>query len=114
MDGPPGAGERRPRGPTRPTGATTLPGRPPGPGGSSARAAGHRRQDHDGVAVGDARVEAVEHAHVLVVEVDVHVAVQLAVLGEELRLRLRVLRGEVPQHLADVAARGLDLLLAAN
>ena len=36
----------------------------------------------------------------------VHVAVQLAVLGEELRLGGRVLRGERAQHLADVLAGG--------
>src|SRR4051794_10746802 len=79
-----------------------------------ARAAGHRRQDHERVAVLDGRFEPVEHAHVLVVQVDVHVAVQLAVLAEQLALGLRVLRRERAQHLADVLAVGLDFLRAAR
>src|SRR4051812_12450517 len=53
-------------------------------------AAGHRRQDHQRVAVAHRRVEAVEHPHVLVVEIDVDVAVEVAVGREDLRLRLRV------------------------
>ena len=65
-------------------------------------------------ALADGGVEPVEHPHVLVVEVDVHVAVELAVGSEELRLGLRVGRGERAQHLADVAAVGVDLLLAAG
>ena len=40
-----------------------------------------------------AGVEPVEHAHVLVVEVHVHVAVEVALLGEQLRLGGRVLLG---------------------
>src|ERR1700742_345046 len=76
--------------------------------------AGHRRQDHDGVGRSDRRVEAVEHAHVLVVEGDVDGAVQLAVLREELALRLRVLARERAQDLADARAVGLDLLRAAD
>src|SRR5918998_148628 len=82
--------------------------------GRSARAAGHRRQDHDRVALGDLRVEAIEHPHVLVVQVDVDVAVEVAVLGEELRLGGRVLLCQRAQHLADVAARALDLLGPAH
>ena len=49
--------------------------------------AGHRRQDHERVALADGGVEAVEHAHVLVVEVHVDVAVELALGGEQLALR---------------------------
>ena len=52
-------------------------------------------------------VEPVEHPHVLVVQVDVHVAVQLAVLAEQLALGAGVLRGQRAQHLADVRALGL-------
>ena len=55
--------------------------------GRLAPAAGHRRQDHQRVALADGRVEPVEHAHVLVVEVDVDVAVELALGGEQLALR---------------------------
>ncbi len=51
---------------------------------AAVSAAGHRRQDDDGVAVGDRGLEPVEHPHVLVVEVDVDVAVEVAVLAEEL------------------------------
>src|SRR5829696_3700333 len=54
-------------------------------GGQKRRsAARHGRQDHDRVGLGHARVEAFEHANVLVVQVDVHVAVELTVLGEQL------------------------------
>ena len=49
----------------------------------------------------DAGLEPVLHAHVLVVDVDVHVAVQLALAGEELVAGLRVLPGEPLEHLAD-------------
>src|SRR4051794_39323215 len=54
-------------------------------------AAGHRRQDDERVAVLDPGVEPVEHAHVLIVEVDVHVAVELAFAAEQLGLRRGVL-----------------------
>ena len=50
------------------------------------RAARHRGQDHERVRLADRRVESVEHPHVLVVQVDVDVAVQPAVGGEQLRL----------------------------
>src|SRR5689334_24600280 len=53
--------------------------------------AGHRRQDDERVALLDGRAEAVEDAHVLVVEVDVHVAVQRPVGAEQLGLGRRVL-----------------------
>ena len=53
-------------------------------------ATGHGREDDDGVAVVDRRLQAVEDADVLVVQVDVHVAVEIAVLGEELALGVRV------------------------
>src|SRR4051812_19925178 len=76
-------------------------------------AAGHRREDYQCVRVPHGRVEAVEHPDVLVVEVDVDVAVELAV-GEELRLGLRVRGHEGAQHVADVAAVRAELLLPAH
>jgi hypothetical protein len=62
------------------------------------------RSDGRSSAVADGRLEAVEHAHVLVVEIDVDVAVQGAVGSEQLALGRRVRRGEIAQHLADVRA----------
>ena len=58
------------------------------------RAAGHRRQDHEHVGLADGRVQPAEDADVLVVQVDVHVAVERAVRAEELRLGVRMLLGE--------------------
>src|ERR1035438_37488 len=76
--------------------------------GGWSGAAGHRGQDHEHVTGADGRVEAVEHAYVLVVEVDVDVAVELALGGEQLALGRRVAGGEVLEHLADVLAGGAD------
>src|SRR4051812_13265619 len=56
-------------------------------------AAGHGRQDHQHVAAADWGVEPVEDADVLVVEVDVDVAVEVAAFAEELALRGGVLLG---------------------
>ena len=58
--------------------------------------------------------QAVEDAHVLVVEVHVHIAVELALRGEQLARGRRVVGCEVAQHLADVGAGGAHLLLASN
>src|SRR3712207_3872786 len=58
-------------------------------------AAGDRREDGDRVAVLDLGVERTGEAHVLVVDVDVHEAVQLALLGDEAVLQARVLGVEV-------------------
>src|SRR3954447_3892760 len=80
----------------------------------SAGAAGHRRQDDERVGAADRRLQAVEDAHVLVVQIDVHVAVEPAVLGEQLRLRLGVRVGQRVEHRADVVALGRDLALAAG
>src|ERR1700744_2413548 len=77
-------------------------------------AAGHRREDYDRVAVLDARLEAVEDADVLVVQVDVDVAVQLALGVEQLGRGFRVRGGQGTQHLTDVGARGVDLGGAAG
>ena len=51
-------------------------------------------------------VQPVEHADVLVVEVDVDVAVELPVGAEQLRLGRGVLLGERAQDRADVVAAG--------
>src|SRR6185437_7061592 len=82
--------------------------------GSASAPAGHRRQDHERVAIGDGGVQPVEHPHVLVVEIDVDVAVQRAVGCEQLALGRGVRGGEVAQHVADVGAGRADLLLAAH
>src|SRR3954451_20090978 len=47
---------------------------------ASASAAGHGRQDHERVGAADGRLETVEDANVLVVEVDVDVPVEAAVV----------------------------------
>src|SRR5918992_3236907 len=64
-----------------------------GPGRRSA--AGDRREDRHGVAVLDLGVERTGEAHVLVVDVDVDEAVQLALLGDEAVLQPGVLAVEV-------------------
>ena len=58
---------------------------------------------HQDIMVGGMRREFVrEDAHVLVVQVDVDVAVQLAVLGEQLALGVGMLGRHRPEQLADV------------
>src|SRR5919106_5966698 len=52
---------------------------------------GHGGQDDDRVPRLDGRVESLEHTHVLVVQIDVDVTVQAALLREQLALRSRVL-----------------------
>ena len=76
----------------------------------SSAPAGHGRQDDQRVALADRRLEPVEHAHVLVVEVDVDVAVQLAVGAEQLAAAVSGCAvGERVEDLADVRAVGADL-----
>ena len=70
-------------------------------GGRSATA-GHRRQDHDRVGGSNARLQAAEQPHVLVVEVDVDVTVELARLVEELAADAGMGHGEAAQDRADV------------
>jgi hypothetical protein len=77
-------------------------------------AAGHGREDHYVVAVFDGGLEALEHSDVLVVQVDVDVAVELALRVEELGRGIGVRLREGAQDLADVRARGLDLGGAAG
>src|SRR5215217_204955 len=76
--------------------------------------AGHGRQDDQRVGGSDRSREAVEHADVLVVEVDVDVAVQAAVVAEELLARLRMRLGERVEDGADAIAVGAHLALAAG
>src|SRR3954452_22855014 len=76
--------------------------------------AGHGREDDERVAVLHRGAEAVEDAHVLVVEIDVHVAVERPVRAEQLGLRRGMLLGELVEQRADVRAGGLHLLLAAH
>src|SRR4249919_1464464 len=76
--------------------------------------AGHCGQDDDRIALLDRGAKTVEDADVLVVEIDVDVAVEVAVLAEELFAGAGVLGGESPQYLADIGADGLDLGLAAR
>src|SRR5437660_9559563 len=78
------------------------------------RASGHRREDHEGVALAHRGVQPLEHADVLVVEVDVDVAVELATVREQLRLRAGMRVDQRPQDLAHVASSGGDLLLASD
>ena len=56
----------------------------------------------------NARLQAAEQPHVLVVEVDVDVAVELARLVEELAADAGMRLGEAAQDRADVAALDLD------
>src|SRR3954469_5108368 len=77
-------------------------------------AACHRRQDHEGVALTDRCIQALQDPNVLVVQIDVHVAVELPVLAEELALGIGVLLRQRAEHLAHVRARGGHLLLASG
>ena len=81
-----------------------------GRGDSSGSPAGHRRQDHKRVRLANGGVQPVEHAHVLVVEVDVDVAVERSVGGEQLVLRGRVVGGEVAQYVADPRKSGNEIM----
>src|SRR5205807_2655112 len=74
----------------------------------------HRGQDDQRIGVADRGLQSFQHPYVLVIQIDVHVAVQLAVLGEELALGLGMAGGKRPEYLADVAALRADLLLAAR
>src|ERR1035437_221934 len=78
------------------------------------RPARHRGQDHERVAFADGRVEALEDAHVLVVQIHVDVAVQLTVGREQLRLGVGMALGEETQDFANRRAAGGELLLAPN
>src|SRR5829696_8964575 len=85
------------------------PGASDAAGALRALPAGHRRQDHERVPLVDRRVEPLQDADVLVVQVHVHVPVERPVVAEQLVRGLGVLLGQRAQHLADVAALGVDL-----
>ena len=76
-------------------------------------AAGHRREEDHGRAVRDRRVEPVERAHVLALDVDVHERRDLVVL-DELRAQAGEARHQVVEQLAHGVAGGGHLALAAR
>ena len=76
-------------------------------------AAGDGRQDRDAVAVGELGGDAVEEADVLVVEVDVHEAAQLAAVDEALA-DAGVAALQVGEELGEGRALALDGLLAVG
>src|SRR5689334_1761177 len=83
-------------------------GRAPPAGNAPARSAattGHGGEEDDGLALAHRRVEAVERAHVLALEVDVHERRDLLVPVEELRAEVREAAREVVEDLAHRAAR---------
>src|SRR5829696_898179 len=77
-------------------------------------AAGDGGQDRDRVAVLDLGVQRTGEAHVLVVDVDVDEAVQLALLGHEAVLQAGVLGVEVVDERTEGRATALDGLVAAG
>src|SRR5688572_33143383 len=79
-----------------------------------ALAAGERRQDRHLVAVTQLVIGALEVTNVLVVEVDVHEAMQLPLFVHDLRAEARVTLIDVPEHLAHGIAIGAELALAAD
>src|SRR6185369_7205263 len=90
--------------------------RRPGAGAPSSglRAAGHRRQEADLVALGDRGREPVEIADVLAVDVDVDEPVELAVDGQQLVLQRRVGGRQGVDDGADGGPGELDLLVAPD
>src|SRR4051794_27571707 len=79
-----------------------------------ASAAGDRGEDGHRVAVLDLGVQRTGEANVLVVDVDVDEAVQLALLGDEAVLQTRVLAVEVVDERTERGAAALDGLVAAG
>jgi hypothetical protein len=63
-----------------------------------ATPARHGRQQHDGVAAADWRLEALQVAHVLIVDEHVDEATQAALWGHDLFPHGRVAREQVMQH----------------
>src|SRR3954451_7008039 len=86
----------------------------PGRGGPRSAAARDGREDRDRVAVLDGGVQRTGEAHVLVVDVDVHEAVQLALLGDQTVLDAGELGVDVVDQGAEGRARALDGLVAAG
>src|SRR6476661_4483293 len=85
-----------------------------GAGARGSAAAGDRREDRHRVAVLDRGVEGTGEPHVLVVDVDVDEAVQLAFLGDEAVLQAVVLAVQVVDERAERGATALDGLVAAG
>src|SRR2546430_2730478 len=83
-------------------------------GASLAATAGHGREENDRLAFADRRVEPVEGADVLALEVDVHERGDLLVPVEELGAQLREATGEIVEHLANRAPGCGHLALAAD
>src|SRR6478752_368153 len=79
----------------------------------SGRAAGDGRQHDDLVAVAERGLEAADEAHVLVVDVDVDEAAQVAVLDQPV-LDARVVGLEVVDERTEAGAVGGDRLLTAG
>src|SRR5688572_9688520 len=86
----------------------------PWTGSGRRSAARDRREDRDRVAVLDLGVEGAGEPHVLVVDVDVDEAVQLALLGHQSVLQARVLAVEVVDERGQGGAAALDGLVAAG
>ena len=76
-------------------------------------AAGHRRQQDHGRALGNLGLEAVERPHVLALDVDVDEGRDLAV-GEDLAAEARKALGQIVEQVADGLTGGLDLPRAAG
>src|SRR5436190_17892687 len=81
--------------------------------GAVTLATGHSRQQDDGVALGDLRLEAAAGANVLALDVDVHERRQLLVL-EQLSAQRGELAHQVVEQFADVLALGQHLALAVG
>ena len=77
-------------------------------------AAGHRREQDHGRALANRRVEPVEHADVLAVEVDVHEGRDAFAVVENLPPEAGEARSEVGEHVAHRRAGRLDLARAAD
>ena len=83
-------------------------------GSEDSLAACHRRQEDDGRSLGDRRVQALEGAGVLVVDVDVHERCDLAPVLEHLASKPGEANGQVAEHVAQSLAGGLDLAGASD
>ena len=73
-----------------------------------------RRQHGDGVAVLEGGLQGAQKADVLVVDVDVHEAVQLALVGDEAALDAGVTAVEIVDEALEGVALGFDGLLPAG
>src|SRR3954466_14675367 len=76
-------------------------------------ATGHRREEDDGGSRGDRRIEAVERAHVLALDVDVHERGDVVVF-HELRAQAGEARHQVVEQFAHRSTLGGHLALTAD